>query len=54
MNSNMFPTVMERVIRGELDLRNMVSHSFSAEDAAEAFAIAVEQPAGFLRATITL
>lgn len=54
MNSNMFPTVLERVAQGKLNLSDMVSHSFCVEEAEEAFAMAVAQPEGFLKATITL
>jgi threonine dehydrogenase-like Zn-dependent dehydrogenase len=54
MNSNMFPTVLERVAEGKLNLADMYSHCFPTEKADEAFSMAVEQPAGFLKAVITL
>lgn len=54
MNSNMFPTVLKRVAEGKLNLADMVSHNFKAVEATEAFQMAVEQPSGFLKATITL
>lgn len=54
MNSNMFPTVLNRVAQGKLSLEDMVSHSYPSEEATEAFKMAVEQPSGFLKATITL
>ncbi len=54
MNSNMFPTVLERVAQGQLNLGDMFSHIFPAEEATEAFKMAVEQPAGFLKSIITL
>lgn len=54
MNSNVFTTVLKRVAEGKLNLANMVSHNFKAEDATEAFQMVAEQPAGFLKTTITL
>ncbi|BHH82021.1 alcohol dehydrogenase catalytic domain-containing protein [Desulforhopalus sp. 52FAK] len=54
MNSNMFPLVLERVAEGKLNLADMFSHCFAAENADEAFAMAVTQPAGFLKSVITL
>lgn len=54
MNSNMFPTVLERVTQGVLNLSDMDSHIFPAHEATEAFRMAVEQPSGFLKAVITL
>lgn len=54
MNSNMFPTVLERVAEGKLNLADMFSHCFREDQAEEAFTMAVEQPAGFLKAIITL
>lgn len=53
MNSNMFPTILDRVARGQMQLENMVSHRFSTDDAKEAFKMAVEQPSGFLKSMIT-
>ena len=54
MNSNMFPTILERVSNGTMNLDHMVSHRFAADAAHEAFAMAVEQPDGFLKAMVTL
>ena len=53
MNSNMFPTILDRVNRGQMNLENMVSHRFTTDDATEAFKMAVEQPEGFLKAMVT-
>lgn len=53
MNSNMFPTILDRVARGQMKLENMVSHRFPTDKASEAFKMAVEQPAGFLKAMVT-
>jgi L-gulonate 5-dehydrogenase len=53
MNSTMFPAIIERVASGQMKLENMVSHRFSTAQAAEAFSMAVRQPAGFLKAMIT-
>lgn len=54
MNSNMFPTVLERVAEGKLNLADMFSHCFPAEQADEAFSMAVNQPSGFLKSLIIL
>lgn len=54
MNSNMFPLVLERVAEGKLNLSDMFSHCFPAEEADEAFCMAVTQPTGFLKSIITL
>lgn len=54
MNSNMFPTVLQRVAEEKLNLEDMISHNFPVEQADEAFKMAVEQPVGFLKTTITL
>ncbi len=53
MNSNMFPTILERVARGQMQLEHMVSHRFTTDQATAAFRMAVEQPAGFLKAMVT-
>jgi len=53
MNSNMFPTILDRVAGGQMHLEQMVSHRFTAGNAAEAFTMAVEQPEGFLKAMVT-
>ena len=53
MNSNMFPIILDRVARGQMRLERMVSHRFEVVQATEAFKMAVEQPAGFLKAMIT-
>ncbi len=53
MNSNMFPTILERVAGGQMHLEQMVSHRFTAANATEAFNMAVEQPEGFLKAMVT-
>lgn len=53
MNSNMFPTILDRVARGQMQLENLVSHRFSSDEATQAFQMAVEQPDGFLKAMIT-
>jgi L-gulonate 5-dehydrogenase len=53
MNSNMFPTILERVATGQMNLAQMVSHRFTTDNATEAFTMAVEQPEGFLKAMIT-
>lgn len=53
MNSNMFPTILDRVEKGQMKLEQMVSHRFPTEDATEAFKMAVEQPEGFLKAMVT-
>lgn len=53
MNSNMFPTILDRVANGQMKLENMVSHRFTTDKATEAFKMAVEQPAGFLKAMVT-
>ena len=52
MNSNMFPTILDRVASGQMKLEHMVSHRFAVDQATEAFKMAVEQPAGFLKAMI--
>jgi L-gulonate 5-dehydrogenase len=52
MNSNMFPTIVDRVARGQIQLEHMVSHRFTVDQSVEAFKMAVEQPAGFLKAMI--
>ena len=53
MNSNMFPTILERVAAGQMKLENMVSHRFPIDQATDAFTMAVEQPEGFLKAMVT-
>ncbi len=53
MNSTMFPVILDRVAQGQMQLENMVSHRFSTDRADEAFRMALEQPAGFLKAMIT-
>ena len=53
MNSNMFPTILDRVAKKTIDLNKMVSHRYPAAEAAEAFRMAVEQPEGFLKAMVT-
>ena len=53
MNSNMFPTILDRVARGQMQLEQMVSHRYAVDQAAEAFTMALEQPAGFLKSMIT-
>jgi len=53
MNSNMFPAILDRVAKGQMELERMVSHRFPAAHAIDAFAMAVAQPAGFLKAMIT-
>jgi L-gulonate 5-dehydrogenase len=52
MNSNMFPTILDRVARGQMQLEHLVSHRFAVNQATEAFKMAVEQPATFLKAMI--
>ncbi len=52
MNSNMFPTILDRVARGQMKLEHMVSHRFTTDEATEAFRMAVEQPDGFLKAMV--
>ncbi len=52
MNSAMFPTIIDRVASGKMKLEHMVSHRYTTAQAAEAFSMAVEQPAGFLKAMI--
>lgn len=53
MNSNMFPAALELIAAGKIEPGSLVSHKFSAEDGVEAFLMAVEQPEGFLKSTIT-
>ena len=53
MNSNMFPVILERVNKGELNPGHMASHRFSMAEAEKAFSMAVNQPSGFLKAIIT-
>ena len=54
MNSNMFPTILNRVSEGQMELANMVSHRFTPDEAEGAFEMAVNQPDGFLKAMVTL
>ena len=53
MNSNMFPVILERVNKGELNPGHMASHRFSMAEAEKAFSMAVNQPSGFLKAIIS-
>jgi len=53
MNSGMFPTVIELIEKDELPLGEILSHRFSAENASDAFSMAVDQPEGFTKAVIT-
>lgn len=53
MNSNMFPLVLERIAEGKMDPAHLLSHRFSMDEAGDAFRLAVEQPDGFLKSTIT-
>ena len=53
MNSAMFPVILDRVAQGNMHLENLVSHRFTTDRADEAFRMALEQPAGFLKAMIT-
>jgi len=54
MNSAMFPTVLELVEKDKLPLAAILSHRFAMEEASEAFEMAIEQPAGFTKAVITI
>jgi L-gulonate 5-dehydrogenase len=54
MNSAMFPAVLELVEKDKLPLANILSHRFAMEEASEAFEMAIEQPAGFTKAVITI
>ncbi|WP_419174340.1 alcohol dehydrogenase catalytic domain-containing protein [Desulfosediminicola sp.] len=52
MNSNMFPTVLELIGEGKLPLEAILTHRFTATEAAEAFEMAIRQPEGFCKAVI--
>lgn len=53
MNSNMFPVILDRVAQGKMNLDDLETSRFTTGEATEAFRIAVEQPAGFLKSMIT-
>jgi L-iditol 2-dehydrogenase len=47
-------TGMRLLTSGALALDALVTHRFALEDVNDAFAVAVEKPAGFVKASITM
>jgi threonine dehydrogenase-like Zn-dependent dehydrogenase len=45
---------MRLLTSGRLALDDLVTHRFALEDVNEAFAVAVEKPIGFVKATVTV
>lgn len=51
--ANTFPTAIELVQRGRIDLKSLVTHQFTLERAEEALDVALKKPDGLIKVVIT-
>lgn len=51
--ANTFPTAIDLVERGKIDLKPLVTHQFDLEKAGEALEMALSKPAGLIKVVIT-